>query len=291
MNELALIIFSICIQAAVGIMVFACVAKYLNKDGVFRSAIFTAAGLAVIGLLASLLHLGQPLKALNSLAHFSTSWLSREIWFTGAFTGITFIAALLILFKPAAKSAIRALVTLAALIGLGDVYVMTAVYASSSVPAWNSSGLFVEFYAAAITMGAALFLALSGTEGSRVYRPVVLVAGVAVALQVASMIGYYIQLGASTSQAAGQSLSLMGSMSSIMMVKWLAILLGTGLLFFPVQKQQFNMGVSGEAAAEIAATGSVSTSIYIAAFLLIAGQIIGRYLFYAIVVLSRVGLS
>ncbi|MFA5536363.1 MAG: DmsC/YnfH family molybdoenzyme membrane anchor subunit [Bacillota bacterium] len=291
MSELALIIFSICIQAAVGIIVFVCLAKYLDKDGVFKTAVVVAAGLAVIGLLASLLHLGQPLRAVNSLAHFSTSWLSREIWFTGAFTGVTVIAVILVLFKPIAKNAIQALVTLAAIIGLGDIYVMTAVYTSSSVPAWHSGGLFVEFYAATLTMGAVLFLALGGAEGLKAHRPAVLTVGVAVALQVVFMIGYYIQLGASTSQAAGQSLSLMSSMSGVMMIKWLSILLGTGLLFFPVQKRSLNLGVSGEAAAEIAATGTVSASIYFAALLLITGQIIGRYLFYAIVVLSRVGLS
>nr|WP_026198987.1 DmsC/YnfH family molybdoenzyme membrane anchor subunit [Desulfitobacterium hafniense] len=59
MEELALIIFTICVQAAVGLMVFTAVAKQLNKDGIFKTAVALAAGLAIVGLLASFLHLGH----------------------------------------------------------------------------------------------------------------------------------------------------------------------------------------------------------------------------------------
>ncbi|MGE4272478.1 MAG: dimethyl sulfoxide reductase anchor subunit family protein [Desulfitobacterium sp.] len=291
MEELALIIFTICLQAAIGIMVFATIAKYLNKDGVFKVTIVTAAGLAVVGLLASFLHLGQPLHAINSLTQFATSWLSREIWFTSAFTGITVIAALLILFKPAAKGAIQALVALAALIGLVDVYAMAAVYTTTSIPAWHSGSITIEFYAAALSMGAVLFLALSGSEGAKIRQPAVIIIGIAVALQVVSMVIYYIQLGTSSSLAAQQSLILLSGMSGAMIVKWLFILLGTGLLFFPLQKQQLNVSASGQAAVEIAAAGASSTSIYAATALLVIGQIFGRYLFYSIMIASRVGLS
>ncbi|KTE90304.1 DMSO reductase [Desulfitobacterium hafniense] len=290
MEELALIIFTICVQAAIGIIVFATIAKYLNKEGVFKVAIVTAAGLAVIGLLASFLHLGQPLLAINSLTQFATSWLSREIWLTSAFTGLTVMAALLILFKPAAKGAIQALVALAALIGLVDVYAMAAVYTSTSIPAWHSGSITIEFYASALSMGAVLFLALSGSEGAKIRQPAVIIIGIAVALQVVSMVTYYIQLGTSSSLAAQQSLILLSGMSGAMIVKWLFILLGTGLLFFPIQRP-LHISASGQATAEVAATGTATTSIYAAAALLIIGQSAGRYLFYSIMIISRVGLS
>lgn len=290
MEEMALIIFTIGIQAAVGLMVFAALANYLDKDRAFRVAVVSAAGLAVIGLLASFLHLGQPLRAVNALAHFATSWLSREIWLTSMFTGLTVITALLLLFKPASKSMIQVLMTLAAVLGLLDVYAMASVYTSTSVSAWNYGAVPVEFYTAALSIGAVLFLALGGTKASTIRRPAMIITGIAIVLQVASMVGYYIQLGASSSLAAQQSLSLLSNMNSAMVVKWLFILLGVGLLFFPVQKS-ISISNSGQAAAEIAAAATSSTTLYLAAALLVIGQIVGRYLFFAIMIVSRIGLS
>lgn len=292
MEQMALVIFSICIQAAIGIMVFVAIAKLLNKDSIFKTAITISAGLAIIGLLASLMHLGRPLSALNSLARFSSSWLSREIWFTGAFTGLTVLVALLVFFKPSAKGAVNALIPIAAVIGLADVFVMASIYHFTSVKAWQYSSVFVEFYAAALSMGAVLFMALSGKKAENMRRAVTLTVGVAVILQVVAMVLYYIQLGTNESLTAQKSLSLLNSMGGAMAIKWLLILLGSGLLFFPLKKANMNIS-AGQAATEIAAAteGSLITSTYIAGALLIIGQIVGRYLFYAVMVISTVGLS
>lgn len=291
MEQLALVIFSICIQAAIGMMVFVAIAKLVNKDGIYNPAVVTSAGLAIIGLLASLMHLGRPLSALNSLAQFGSSWLSREIWLTGSFTGLTVLAAILIFFKPSAKSAINALIPIAAVIGLADVYVMASVYNFTSVPAWKYSSIYVEFYAAAVSIGAVLFIALSRKEAANIRRTVTLTVAVAVVLQVAAMVLYYIQLGANESLAAQKSLSILSSMGETVAIKWLLILLGSGLLFFPIKKGNTNVS-AGQAAIEVAATteGTLSISIYIAAALLIVGQIVGRYLFYAIMIISTIGL-
>lgn len=292
MKEMALVIFTICIQAAIGMMVFTALAKLVNKDSNFKSAVMISAGLSIVGLLASFMHLGRPLSAINTLAQFGSSWLSREIWFTGAFTGLTVLAALLILFKPTTKGVINALLPIAALIGFADVFVMASIYNFTSVPAWQSSSIFVEFYAAAISMGAVLFIALSRKEAANLKRTLTIAIGAAVILQVVAMVLYYIQLGANESFAAQRSLFLLNSMGTAMGLKWLLILIGSGLLFLPIQKATTNVSV-GQAAIEAAATaeGTLSTSAFLAAALLIIGQIVGRYLFYAILITSTVGLN
>lgn len=299
MEHLALTIFSICVQAAVGTMVFLALAKLVNKEAIFKTALVTAAGLAIVGLLASLLHLGQPLSALNALAKFGSSWLSREIWLTGAFTGLTVISALLMLFKPAAKSAINALVVIAGLIGLADVYIMASIYHFASVPAWQHGSIYVEFYAAAISMGAVLFLALSPNKAANMRKIAVLATGIAIACQVVAMIIYYIELGANSSLAARQSINLLSTMDLTMMIKWAFILVGAGLLLFPVKNQEKVDAAIGKAAMETAVAGEAVAGeagnndggIYLAAAVLIIGQLLGRYLFYAVMVISRVGLS
>lgn len=274
MEHLALTIFSVCVQASIGIMLFAAIGKRLSKDGVFKAAVVTAGGLAVVGLAASLLHLGQPLHAANALMKFGTSWLSREIWLTGAFVGVTLLAALLILIKPLAKSAIDALIAVAALIGLVDVAAMAAIYNFTSVPAWQSSAIYVEFYAAAISMGALIFLALSIKEAANMKKTVSIAVAGAVIVQVAAMMIYYINLGARDSLAVQQSLAILSSMGFAMIVKWVFILAGAGLLLFPVKEK-----------------GTVSAGVLGAAALMFIGQMVGRYLFYAIMIITQVGLN
>ncbi|KUO60032.1 MAG: DMSO reductase [Gracilibacter sp. BRH_c7a] len=292
MKEIALVLFTICIQASIGIMVFAAVAKLLNKESSFKSAIITAAGLAIVGLLASFMHLGRPLSAINALSQFGSSWLSLEIWFTSAFTGLTALVALLIYVKPSTKSAINALIPIAAVIGLANVFVMASIYNFTSVPAWQHSSIFMEFYAAAISMGAVLFIVLSGKKVGNMRRTLAFTIGVAVILQVVAMELYYIQLGANESLAAQTSFTLLNNMSTAMALKWLLILFGSGLLFLPTMKAKTNVLV-GQAATEVAATTeeTLSTTTYIAAALIIIGQIIGRYIFYAISITGTIGLS
>jgi len=116
--------------------------------------------------------------------------------------------------------------------------------------------------------------------------------GVAVILQVVAMELYYIQLGANESLAAQTSFTLLNNMSTAMALKWLLILFGSGLLFLPTMKAKTNVLV-GQAATEVAATTeeTLSTTTYIAAALIIIGQIIGRYIFYAISITGTIGLS
>lgn len=292
MAEFALIIFTICLQASIGMMVFISIGKSVNKEGNYKNPIIGAALLAVIGLLASLLHLGQPLAAINALSCFATSWLSREIWFTGLFAGVTVLAALLVLFKPSSKSALKILVPLAAVIGLVDVYAMTAVYTSSGVPAWQHGSLFIEFYAATVSMGALLFLALAKEEGTSLLRIIILTVFSAVLLQVVAMVLYYVGLGTSDNLAAQQSLALLGELSPATTLKWLLLLIGSGVLLFP-QKPSPKVNVTvGKASLKVSNVAKLSTTtLYAATVLIILGQIIGRYLFYAMMVTSQIGLS
>jgi anaerobic dimethyl sulfoxide reductase subunit C (anchor subunit) len=184
------------------------------------------------------------------------------------------------------------LVPIAAVIGLADVFVMASIYRFTSVQAWQSSSVLVEFYAAALSLGAVLFLALNRKEASPMRRTATLTTGAVVSLQVVSMILYYVQLGANESLAAQKSLSLLNSMGGAIVLKWLLILLGTGLMFFPLKKTTTNIS-AGQGAIEVAAAaeGTLGSNIFIAAALLIIGQLFGRYLFYAVMMISTVGLN
>lgn len=273
MEEFPLLIFTICIHASIGIMLFVAIAKCINTKGIFKPAILTATILVIIGLILCLLHLGRPLRALNSLMNFGTSWLSREIWFSSVFAGLTVLTAILVLFKPTFKKAIHILAIAAAVVGLADVAVIASVYVSSSVPVWRYGAIYFEFYAAAISMGALLFLALSMKEAANMKKIVRITVAIAVIVQVTMMVSYYINLGVNQSLAVRESLSIYASYGVIMAVQWLSIILGTILMFWPAKKEK-----------------SLLYCVYGATALIIIGQICGRFLFYVTMVASQVGL-
>ncbi|EHL04976.1 hypothetical protein HMPREF0322_04350, partial [Desulfitobacterium hafniense DP7] len=185
----------------VGIMLFVAIGRLMNKEGVFKNAVITAAGLGIIGMLASLLHLGRPLSAMNALFQFGSSWLSREIWFTAIFVGLTVVAAVLLYVKPQASGAVTGLSAGAALVGLIDAFAMAKIYSSASVPVWQGAATTIEFYAAALSMGAMLFLVLSGKEAGKLKKIVALTVAAVVVVQVAVVVPYFISLGAGTGTA------------------------------------------------------------------------------------------
>jgi DMSO reductase anchor subunit len=93
-------------------------------------------GLAVAGLTASLLHLGQPTRFLKAFSQWRTSWLSREaVLAVATLAAFTLFAALWTL----AGLRTRALGLPAAALALATVAATAMIYAQmKSVPRWRS---------------------------------------------------------------------------------------------------------------------------------------------------------
>ena len=97
MHELPLLIFTLFLQGSVGVTLWLALGGAQASP---RNALLPAAGafvLACLGLLASALHMGYPLNALNALRHVSSSWLSREIVFASLYLAALGLATLLML--------------------------------------------------------------------------------------------------------------------------------------------------------------------------------------------------
>ncbi len=269
MEHIPLTLFSICLQAAIGIMAFVAIGRLLNKDGVFRNALITAAGLGVVGMLVTLLHLGRPFRAYLALNQFASSWLSREIWLSGLFVGLAVLAVLLIFIRPQNRNIVNGTVVVASIVGLINIAVMANIYSSSSVPLWQGSTTIIEFYAATITMGAIIFLFLSLQEANKMKKLLASVVASAVIIQVAAVITNLIHMGSSFDYALQGSLVIMSSMIVVNILKWLFILAGAALMLWIVKE-------------ELSTT--VTNTVLASALLLFAGQLIGRYLFYVTLV-------
>lgn len=280
MGETALLIFSFCMQAAIGVMLFITLGKQLYKDKQFSRAAIASAVLSVIGVVASLAHLGQPLSALNSLANFGSSWLSREVLFAGVFMGIAVLYALAQYYKQDNLSLNTILRWAGSVVGIITVFSMGKLYTMTSVPVWHGMNTFVDFYATTIAVGALIFLAIGLKElqndDKRIFGFIILAA---VILQASVAMPYAIGLGLN-GMAAQASSEILSRMSTVIGLKWLLILGGAGLLIWPtIQKA----GTKGDK--------SVSGIIYVAGAALVCGQLIGRYVFYAAMIATSVGLT
>ena len=104
LSELPLVIFTIIAQMSVGSFVVLGLIHLLAGragrrsadviDRVSDPALYAIGPILVVGLLASMMHLGTPIRAINALRHVDSSWLSREILFGLLFAGLTFVATL-----------------------------------------------------------------------------------------------------------------------------------------------------------------------------------------------------
>ena len=134
MHELPLLIFTLFLQGSVGVTLWLAFGGAITPQ---RSVLFTAVGaflLASLGLLASALHMGYPLNALNALRHVSSSWLSREIIFASLYLAALGLAVLLLF---ADKPGWRLLLLAAGIIGLVDGLCMAQSYMHASVVTWQ----------------------------------------------------------------------------------------------------------------------------------------------------------
>lgn len=176
-HELPLILFTVLGQMSVGAFVVLGVVQVLGRwrygraavDAIADPALYAIGPVLVLGLLASMLHLGNPMNAINTLRHLDSSWLSREIVFGVAFAGLGFLFAALQFFRWGTPLLRQVVAAVTAVVGLAFIWVMSMVYASlPTVPAWNMWTTPAQFYLTALLLGTlAVGAAFMGVTMSR----------------------------------------------------------------------------------------------------------------------------
>lgn len=161
-HELPLIIFTVLGQMSVGAFVVLGIVQVIGRvrygkpavDALADPALYAIGPVLVLGLLGSMLHLGNPFNAINTLRHLDSSWLSREIVFGVGFAGLGFLFAALQFLRWGSAALRQALAVLTAVVGLGFVWVMSMVYASlPTVPAWNMWTTPAQFFLTTLLLG------------------------------------------------------------------------------------------------------------------------------------------
>ena len=160
-REWALVTFTILAQMSVGaFVVLGIVHSYANRKAGMQEAdrLSDRALVAIIitlglGMLASLLHLGNPLRAPTAVTNLATSWLSREILSGVAFAVLGVIFAAMQWFKWGTYAVRNVIAWIAAAVGLVLVYCMSRVYMIPEQPAWNTMVTLLSFYIATLMLG------------------------------------------------------------------------------------------------------------------------------------------
>ena len=133
----------------------------------YLTAFVLAFALAVIGLLASTLHLGHPERAWRAFSQWRTSWLSREGVAAVACLGLASLLALAAIFDL--HPIVQRLLALPTLItALGTVWCTGMIYESlPTIRAWNHRRTTEIYLVLAVASGALLSTTLLALFGSR----------------------------------------------------------------------------------------------------------------------------
>lgn len=277
-EEWPLMTFTLLCQLAVGTFVILMLVKASlgNRDSQISKALsfgFTAVGpVTVLALIFSVFHLGDPLGAPRSILNLGSSWLSREILTTGGFFVLWF--AFWWLSRQGKESS--ALGWLTAIVGLAAVFSMSHIYSSSIRPAWDNVNTYIAFFGATLAMGVlgAVSAIICGLKGSslsegltKTLKSMGYLGAAAVVLPLAYLPVFISGLNAGGTTAEASAKILTGSMGMLAGRSVLSIL-GVAILLYALNKGS---------KAKALPTGT----IYLALILVLVGEFLGRYLFYA----------
>ncbi|HHY25972.1 MAG TPA: dimethyl sulfoxide reductase anchor subunit [Desulfitobacterium dehalogenans] len=262
-GEWALIIFSVLTQCAVGIWVIAIGFRtFMTRriDPGFATQLtwrplLVVGPLMCVALVISIFHLGSPTQAYASVGNLLTSWLSREIVFSGLFL---FFWVISILFYRR-EGAGMALGWLTSLLGLIAVFSMSSIYYTTPIPAWASPNTYISFFATMITLGsiASTFF----METVRDFRGHQGVKDLLWKLSLLTMGVLLVQLA---------FFFINSKTYSLLPLLYCALLLLGGINFVGYSFQGFKNPGKG-----------FRPVFYLSLILLFSAQILGRYLFYA----------
>jgi DMSO reductase anchor subunit len=262
--ELSLVIFTVLSQASIGLAVMLALRQWAVTDGPAPSSFrieWIIVGVALfIAFLASLFHLGHPSGSPRAILHLSSSWLSREILAMMIF-GILVIVALVALWKESANS--WALIKITALVGLVGLAISGMVYAPPSFPALNNGVPIIFYGLTAFILGSAFSSYFAGEDKQPLLARI---------LTVSLIVGLVINLFLpSIWLSGGRVMQMTGAAYYGSALFWLRLIL------------EFGLGL-----AVLGVTRKIPIWLPV---LLLAGEIVGRIMFFSHVVHSAANIG
>ncbi|MDX9990827.1 MAG: DmsC/YnfH family molybdoenzyme membrane anchor subunit [Anaerolineales bacterium] len=294
-REWSLLIFTILGQVSTGALIILLIVRTyaVRKAGLEQAdrltdkPLFIVVPIILLALLASLLHLGNPLNITRAVPNLGSSWLSREVIIVVIFVILAGIYTVMQWRKISSDSVRTVIGWVAAAVGLFQTYAMAQVYMIRTQPAWNTFATPITFITTSLLLGALLVaVALVATRSKDeiqlslfrdALRGIALAAIVLVGVEFVVLPVYAIYL-STQGAAALESLGLMiGPLGGMFVLRLVFVFAGAGLLAFYMYK---NASVVGREAV-------LANVVYSAFILVLLGETMGRYIFYA----TKVGIG
>ncbi|MDD6786406.1 MAG: dimethyl sulfoxide reductase anchor subunit [Eggerthellales bacterium] len=268
MSELPLLVFSVLVPAgvtAMGLVGF--LRGSVEMDGKKANTLLAIPGvIAILGLLASFMHLGSPMKVFGMLSGIGSSPLSNEI----CIAGLAILAAVVYWIFAAVKNpeaGVHKIFGIICLVlGLATALFIGLAYMIPTVATWSSPVSSIAQIFAALFGGAALAALVMVFAGAKVEKLVSLVAVVGAAGMAVLVIAQGIMVG-DVQNAAGMAMA--GRMSFY----WYVAVAGIILIAAAAALLLTNAGKK---------SSLTTVLVLVAAFAAIVGMVLVRMCFYGI---------
>ncbi|EOV8086304.1 TPA: dimethyl sulfoxide reductase anchor subunit family protein [Providencia rettgeri] len=270
LHEWPLILFTVLGQSIAGGVIVTGLA-WLSTDDKSQKQRIVNAMLALwvlmgLGFLASMMHMGSPMRAFNSMNRVFASSLSNEVLFGSIFFALGGLWWLLSAMKKMPTGLDKVWLIITMLMGLLFAWAMTRVYMISTVPTWNTPHTTIGFFMTLFVVGPIL-----GTLLLRVAKfpfnsgKLALISVIAYIVTIASVL---LQSGeiALIATSVQKAVDLVPDFGVLQVIRIVVTSLGLLLWILPIVRQN---------------QPSV-LSLLLGTLLVLVGEFIGRGLFYGL---------
>jgi anaerobic dimethyl sulfoxide reductase subunit C (anchor subunit) len=296
-REWALPVYTILMQLAVGALFVLwlirslAVSKFSREElnRINRNPLLVIALTVAAAMVGSHFHLSRPLHSFLAVLNFRTSWLSREVGFTLLFLATLMSLLYVTYFRPHQDRWITILGWIASFFGCVLIYCMARIYLIPTQVAWNSTFVIVSFFVTAFMLGGMtiallMVLDLKFAEIQNSYDVELriqvikhsftgLTAMTIFLVAMGATITYFqVRLLAQGDVVARTSLSLLVNLYMPLLILRFAFLffasISMGVALYQMRRLQI-------------VPQSLVMPVYLSCLLILVGEIIGRFLFYA----------
>ena len=271
LHEYPLIFFTVIGQSVAGAFVLMSIILLMKSTQTQHKTIvmsmFGLWALMGLGFLLSMLHMGSPLRAFNSMLRFGSSALSNEIVSGSTFFALGGLYWLLSLLKKMPQSLGRVWLVVTMISAVVFVYAISRVYQIDTVPTWFNHYGSLQFILTSFIAGpilATLLLRIAGFDAYKV-RHFVLISVVATIASVILVTAQGFDLGSIESSIQKAS-NLVPDYGSLMGWRTVCLSLGLACWIYPLVK--------------IRNPSIVALSLSLVFILF--GELIGRGIFYGL---------
>jgi anaerobic dimethyl sulfoxide reductase subunit C (anchor subunit) len=296
-REWALPVYTILMQLAVGaLFVLWLIRSFASSrfsrqeiERITSNPILVIAFTAIVAMAGAHFHLSRPFQSFLAVLNFKSSWLSREIVFTVLFFLATSYLWYMTKFRNTRPRLIPVIGWFAVLLGVTVVYCMARIYLIPTQVAWNSSVVIISYFTTTLLLGVMtisclLMLDLRFAEiqhavdvalrtlviqYSMVWLTLVVILLILVDISITL---YQIHLLGQGDPTAQTSLRLLLELyMPLLVIRFLFLGITPPWLGYSVHRMRKTAS----------APQQLLLPVYISCLLILVGEIIGRFLFYA----------